>query len=57
MKNILKSALMLLVFMLFVSVRVHALVAAVPEVDPGLAVTGFTFLVGTLAVLRSRLRK
>jgi len=56
MKNFLKSALMLFVFMLFVSVRAHA-VASVPEVDPGLAVTGFTFLVGSLAVLRSRLRK
>lgn len=55
MKNILKSALMLLVFMLSVSVRAHANVG--PEVDGGLAVTGLAFLVGSLAVLRSRLRK
>jgi hypothetical protein len=30
---------------------------AAPEVDPGLAVAGISFLAGSLAVLRSRLRK
>jgi hypothetical protein len=28
-----------------------------PEVDPGLAIAGISFLSGSLAVLRSRLRK
>jgi len=30
---------------------------AAPEVDPGLAIAGISFLTGSLAVLRSRLRK
>jgi hypothetical protein len=30
---------------------------AAPEVDPSLAVAGISFLAGSLAVLRSRLRK
>jgi hypothetical protein len=30
---------------------------AAPEVDPGLAIAGVSFLAGSLAVLRSRLRK
>ena len=30
---------------------------AAPEVDPGLAIAGISFLAGSLAVLRSRLRK
>jgi hypothetical protein len=30
---------------------------AAPEVDPSLAIAGISFLTGSLAVLRSRLRK
>jgi len=30
---------------------------AAPEVDPSLAIAGISFLAGSLAVLRSRLRK
>jgi hypothetical protein len=30
---------------------------AAPEVDPGLAIAGISFLTGSLVVLRSRLRK
>jgi hypothetical protein len=30
---------------------------AAPEVDPGLAIAGISFLAGSLAVLRSRQRK
>jgi hypothetical protein len=30
---------------------------AAPEVDPGLAIAGISFLSGSLVVLRSRLRK
>jgi hypothetical protein len=29
----------------------------VPEVDPSLAIGGFLFLAGTIAILRARLRK
>jgi len=55
MKNVWMNAFLLFGLVLLSSVRAHA--CDTPEVDPSLAVGGFSFLAGSLVVLRSRLRK
>jgi hypothetical protein len=58
MKNILKYSILVSGAVLFLSIRAHAFgLPVAPEIDPSLAIGGFLFLVGTLAVLRARLRK
>jgi len=55
----LKYALPVLGFALVTGTSAHALAffKNVPEVDPSLAIGGFLFLAGTLAVLRARHHK
>ena len=55
MKNIASYALLVFGMVLFSSISAHA--CDTPEVDPGLAIGGFSFLAGSLVVLRSRFRK
>jgi hypothetical protein len=57
MKTAWKYSFYLLGLVLLMSARAHACDNLAPEVDPSLAVGGLTFLGGTLAVLRSRLRR
>lgn len=57
MKNILKYSFLVFGVVLFFSASAHAMSFPAPEVDPSLAIGGLFFLAGTLAVLRSRLRK
>lgn len=60
MKNLLKNALVVLGLALCTCTAAHALaftLAPAPEVDPSLAIGGFTLLAGTLAVLRVRRKK
>ncbi|MGA2085475.1 MAG: LPXTG cell wall anchor domain-containing protein [Terracidiphilus sp.] len=59
-KNLLKNALVVLGLALCTCTAAHALaftLAPAPEVDPSLAIGGFTLLAGTLAVLRVRRKK
>ena len=63
MKNVLKYSVMGLVLALGSSVAAHAHhhqdpppAPAAPEVDPSLAIGGFTLLAGTIAVARARRR-
>jgi hypothetical protein len=56
-KSLLKSALLLLGFALGTCVTADALAFVFPkkpEIDPSLAVSAFTLLAGSLAVLRAR---
>ncbi len=55
MKNVAKYALMVLGLVILTSARAHACDA--PEVDPSLAIGGFSFLAGSLVVLRSKFRR
>ena len=59
MKNVLKYSFLVSGVVLFLSVNAYAaaIVLQAPEIDLSLAIGGFSFLVGTLVVLRSRLRK
>jgi LPXTG-motif cell wall-anchored protein len=61
MKSRLKSALVILCFVLGTCTVSHAMVfggrPARPEIDPSLAISGITLLVGSLAVLRVRRKK
>jgi hypothetical protein len=59
MKNLLKNALVVLGLALCTCTAAHAIAfrPAAPEVDPSLAIGGFTLLAGTLAVLRVRRKK
>jgi hypothetical protein len=57
MKNVLKYSFLVSVVVLFLSASAHAMKLDAPEVDPSLAMGGLVFLAGTLAVLRTRLRK
>ena len=57
-KNLLKSAFVVLGLELATCSCAHGLAFLKrPEVDPSLAISGFTLLVGTLAVLRIRRKK
>jgi hypothetical protein len=66
MKNFVKYTLLTLVLTFGVSTAAHAAPCSTvdfnckpsaPEVDPSLAVAGFSLLAGTLTVLRARSRK
>ncbi len=58
MRSLLKYALIMLGFALGSCSTAHAVVFRyAPEVDPSLAVSGFTLLAGSLAVLRVRRKK
>ena len=57
MKNVLKYSFLVSVVVLFLSASAHAMKFPVPVVDPSLAIGGFLFLAGTIAILRARLRK
>lgn len=54
MKRITKYALMVLGLLVFASARAHAWNAS--EVDPSLAVSGFSLLAGSLVILRAKFR-
>jgi hypothetical protein len=59
-KNLLKYALAVLALALGTCATAHAFVFSQrysPEIDPSLAVSGFTLLAGTIAVLRVRRKK
>lgn len=57
-KNLLKYAFVVLGLALGVCAEAHGLAFfKAPEVDPSLAVSAFTLLAGTLAVLRVRRKK
>jgi hypothetical protein len=57
MKNTLKYSFLVSGVVLFLSASAHAMKFPAPEVDPSLAIGGFLFLAGTLAVLRARHHK
>jgi len=55
MKNLLRYAMLTLVVALVGSSAAYA--SVVPEVDPGMAISGFALLAGAVAVLRVRRSK
>jgi hypothetical protein len=60
-KNLLRSVLIVLSLVLGICGAAQALVfghkVSTPEIDPGLAVSAFTLLAGSLVVLRPRRKK
>jgi hypothetical protein len=56
MKNLLRYAMLTLVVALVGSSAAYA-IPSVPEVDPGMAISGFALLAGAVAVLRVRRSK
>jgi hypothetical protein len=55
MKNLLRYAMLTLVVALVGSSAAYA--TPVPEVDPGMAISGFALLAGAVTVLRARRSK